>query len=302
MIDIIRLYQDFGLQYQSAGGRGVGRGWVGIPCPFCTGNPGYHLGFCIDPYSKYYGKFSCWRCGGKSAKKVISRITNISENEVYSVIKKYSTDSKILLPEEKKIVRAKQCKLPSGTTKMKNRHKNYLRKRGFDPEYLEKFWKIQGTGPVGSYKHRIIIPIYFQETLVSYQGRDITDKSNTKYKACPQELEIREHKHCLYGIDLVKSDSIIVCEGVTDVWRLGAGAVATFGIKFTPAQARLLINYKNVFILYDTDSEAVEQADNLSNYLSAYNINCEIIELKTGDPADLSDKEAKELMSDLIRN
>ena len=75
-------------------------------------------------------------------------------------------------------------------TELTRPHKNYLIKRNFDPDELEFKWRLVSTGPVGPYKHRIIAPIYFNEKLVSYQGRDITDKAKLKYKACKRILEV----------------------------------------------------------------------------------------------------------------
>ena len=40
---------------------------------------------------------------------------------------------------------------------------------------------------MGKYKNRIIIPIYYNNKLVSYHSRDITNKSKIKAKACEQE-------------------------------------------------------------------------------------------------------------------
>ena len=301
MINITKLYQDFRIPFQSEGGQGVARGWVGISCPFCTGNPGYHLGYCIDKSNRYSGAFTCWRCGGKSAVKVIAKITHSTESEAWKILKRYS-DSKIDNKPHKKEKKKKaiKCLLPGGLVPFKGKASTYLRKRKFKVKELVSEWYLKATGPIGSFKHRIIIPIYFKNQLVSFQGRDLTGKSGMKYKACPQEREVLDHKCCLYGYDKVRGSKIVVVEGVADVWRLGPGSVATFGIKYTMEQVRLLSKFKEAFIIFDDDPKAIEQAESLANDLSAVGVSVEIVVLSEGDPGDLTDLEAKELMDDIL--
>ena len=173
----------------------------------------------------------------------------------------------------------------------------------FDPKKLIHEWNLKGTLFLGAYKFRIIAPIYFQGKLVSYQGRDITEKSPLRYKTCPKTLEILHHKHCLYGIDKAKSDYIVVTEGITDVWRLGPGAVATFGIQWNLEQAKLLMNYKRVFIMFDKQPQAKQQAEKLANFLALTSIEVHIITLdNSDDPAEMTQYEADKLMTDLCNN
>lgn len=302
MIDIIRLYNDRGIGYELPGHKHVSAGWVGIPCPFCSGNPGFHLGYCTDPGSRYAGRFVCWRCGPKKVYDVLCRVLSMDKSGVRGLLGIYEQNFPMNFEnnKEEKRERKSSLVLPPGTDKMKQNHRKYLIDRKFDPEKLEKEWGLKGTGPVGPYKHRIIIPIEHHWKLVSYQGRDITGKSDMKYKACRQEDEVRDHKDCLYGLDKTKSNRVIVVEGVTDVWRLGPGTVATFGIKYKPAQVRLLLNFAMVFILFDPESEAQEQAKKLGLELKTAGVQSELIDIFSGDPGDLSDKDAAYISKDLL--
>ena len=55
---LIQLYQDYNVPFQTEGHKHCRDGWVNTECPFCTGNPGLHLGATLD------GKiFTCWRDG-----------------------------------------------------------------------------------------------------------------------------------------------------------------------------------------------------------------------------------------------
>ena len=87
-------------------------------------------------------------------------------------------------------------------------------------------------------------------------------------------------------------------EGIADAWRLGPGAVATFGIKYTPQQITALKSFKRVSLLYDTDDEAMKQANKLAYALAPF-CTVEILGLFEGDPADLPQSEADKLMRSL---
>lgn len=72
-----------------------------------------------------------------------------------------------------------------------------------------------------------------------------------------------------FTIDKAAGDSCIVVEGVTDVWRLGPGAVATFGIKFRPAQVAMLArHFKTIHVLFDPEPAAQAQARKLATDIS----------------------------------
>ena len=182
------------------------------------------------------------------------------------------------------------------------RHRNYLASRNFDPKELEKTWKLYGTGPIGPYKFRIIAPIFYGGRMVSYQGRDITGKSKIKYKACSKSMELVNHKRILYGLDFVNDVAIIV-EGIADVWRLGKGAVATFGIEFTQPQVAILSKLRKCFIMFDAEEIAQKKAKELAESIVSLNPNVkvEIIKLSgVKDPAELTEKEAREISSCLL--
>jgi DNA primase len=179
-------------------------------------------------------------------------------------------------------------------------HKKYLQKRNFDADRLEAEWDLLGTGPVGDYKLRIIAPITFRGRVVSYQGRALSELASLKYKACRLDEEVIPHKTLLYGLDRASGHSAIVVEGITDVWRLGFGAVATFGVQWTREQIVLLREYPRVFIMYDFgEAEAEEQGRRLAYALAGLGVSVELLLDAQGDPADLSNEDAKLLMREI---
>ena len=299
MFDAEQFLRDFNLPVASEGNKHCRPGWVQTHCPFCSGSRDFHLGVSINGE---YG--NCYRCGWKSLTTIIQKLLICNYPGARIVLRKYlSRNSRLLAsttPKGAKACTAREVSFPPGTAPMTERHKNYLRKRNFDPDDLEKTWGILGTGPVGEYRHRIIVPITRDGVLVSYQGRDITDKSEIKYMACKLELEVIHHKDTLYGIDQVPGQCVVIVEGVTDVWRLGKGAVCTFGTSYLPSQVEVLLDhFSTFFVLFDAESAAQKAALELAHRLTATGKIVERLRLEEGDPGGLSQSNADDIMKQL---
>ena len=84
---------------------------------------------------------------------------------------------------------------------------------------------------------------------------------------------------------------------------MGDLSVATFGIKFTQSQINLLIQKKlhRIFIMFDGDEKAINQAYKLAGELSPFVPQVEVLELPEGsDPGGFSVQEAKNINEDLF--
>lgn len=308
MINISKLYLDYRIDFKESGHKHCRSGWVQIECPFCTGNPGYHLGFCVDKTSKFFGSFVCWRCGGKSKSKVIQKILKVRLDEAREILRKYRSSGYSGPSVDVKIdIKKGRFSYPSQTEKMTRFHREYLEKRKFDPELLEREWGLLGTGPlstiqyrIGSEKktlnfsNRILIPIEKDGKVVTYQGRHISKNSKLKYLACPEAIELESIKRVIYG----KSDGekCALVEGATDVWRLGFGAETVFGIKFTIAQIKLLRSYKRIFLIFDPEDQALKQALKAQTALNFRGVETEIVDWLETDPGDMKQDDADHLM------
>lgn len=269
-------------------GKNWGKGWIMINCPFCD-DSGFHGGIHL---SQHY--YNCWRCGWRSLFVLFQELTNLDDLSIRKILDSLGTSKNTFQPIKNY---APKVQLPEECHELQGRHKEYLTKRNFNPDRIKEQWDIKGTGHIGSYKFRIMIPIYFERKLISYMGRDITDKQDLRYKACLEEKEVRHYKTILYGLDQVPGNSCIIVEGITDVWRLGYGAIATFGTGWMKAQAMLVAErFSKVFILFDAEVPAQEKAQKLGVYLTALGTDVEILELSEGDPGELSDLEASNLM------
>ena len=293
MFDAKKFFTTYGIAFITEGHKHCQRGWVQTTCPFCRGNEGWHLG-----YNAMRGFFHCWRCGWKTIPSVITAFTGSTFEHSKKIIKDHqSYGTSFSYNQIYDHGQAEVCEYPVGTSTLTTKHKKYLRERKFDPDKIEKVWGVKSTGPVGPYKHRIIIPIRINGKLVSYQGRDTTNKSQLKYKACKMKDEAIHHKNILYGLDHTKTGRCVVVEGVTDVWRLGPGAVCTFGIKIKTIQKVLLATkFKKVFFLFDSEIQAQEEAEKTACFLEDLGVDVDIFELENGDPAEMSQEQAQELM------
>lgn len=298
-MDIEQLYRDFNIPYATDGHKHCRDGWVNTPCPFCTGNPGLHLG-----YDTIGDKFVCWRCGGKFTPYVIKALLNVDIHVANEIIKQYG-GSYFKTPKKKRKIRTKAFKLPPNT-ELKSNHKKYLIKRGFDPDKLVNDWNIKGTGVSSllgnmNFKHRIIIPFIWDNKIVTFDSRDITDKSSSKYIACEEKRELIGRKRILYGSQKDWKDTGICVEGPTDVWRLGKYSFATSGIKYTPTQVRIIAKtFKRVFIIFDNEHQAQQQALKLAADLKFRGVKTAIINIE-GDPGSMNQKEANYLVKQLIK-
>lgn len=291
--DALSFLLDHGIRPASFGDRHFQEGWLNIPCPFCTGNPGNHLGWSEESH-----QWNCFRCGTHSLEEVTSSLLgNLPRGEVRDLLKEYFRIGR-RKKEQKRTEPVPQATLPVGTGPLETNHLEYLESRGFsNPERLVFDWSLRGTGPLGPFKHRIIAPIYHRGRIVSYQGRDITGRSHLRYKSCPKHLEARPIKSCLYGLDKITTEfSVLVVEGIIDVWKLGPGAVGTFGISWTKEQLSLLQGFDHVSILFDPGKTEAKRALELGNSLVQNGVAVFIVETDT-DPGDMKEEEAQELMN-----
>ncbi|MFA5377436.1 MAG: hypothetical protein WC455_16915 [Dehalococcoidia bacterium] len=277
--------------------------WQNLPCPFCGGSK-RHLGCPTNG-----GNFFCFRCGSHPEGEAVAALLGVSLTEARRLCREHRASEghrKDLSagPRAARVPRIStlETRLPYGTGPMADRHRTYLRSRNFNPDQLKRDWGLLGTGNLGPFAHRIIIPIvsHITNTLCCYQGRDITNKSSMRYKSCPDALAAVPIKNCVYGIDKVEGDLVVVTEGAAKVWRLGTPAVCTFGATVTDAQVLLLRRFRRRVVLFDGDDTGRAQAQMLAARLSLFPGVTEVVELPgPGGPDDLTDLEARELMAEL---
>ncbi len=174
--------------------------------------------------------------------------------------------------------------------------RQYMFNRGFDPDYIGQQFNVAYCYNSDLYPlavGRIIVPVYMDNILVGWQGRltyDTINKKIPKYFTLPNFRT----QLCLYNYDGARqSPYVIVCEGVTDVWRLGSPGVALFGKSMSKRQADLLTNWETIILLLDPETD--EESSSIYNRLSAIKpvIN---VQLTGSDPADISTEQLAEII------
>lgn len=288
MADIISILSQYGIETFTEG-KNTQKGWVNINCPFCD-DTGHHGGFNINTKKLYY---NCWKCGWISVYDIFTKL-----NIPYSELKEYRIPINQIKSEKNRKIPNKVI-VPGEKTPTK-KHIKYIKARNFDIDYLIQKYDIRFTKYLGDYMWRVIFPIYYKNRIVSYQGRDITNHQELRYKACKKEDEITHHKDILYNIDNCNSNRILLVEGIFDVLRIGDNCCCGFGIQITQSQINLLKKYTEVYILFDNEEKAQVQADKVATTLNSSGVYVEIIrQTKNKDPAELSEKEVIYLKSEL---
>ena len=299
-MDMASLLSHIGIQYQTEGQKHCRPGWINMACCWCTGNPGLHLGWNVE---KEY--FYCWRCGYHPTIKTLTELSGLGHHQVMGLVREYGGRPRHQSYKLKRPPRAKAFRFPSGLHSLQKQHLQYLERRRFDPEKITEEWHLLGAGPVAlldgiDYKWRIIIPIYWGGNEVSFQGRDITGKTDVKYRACPKDRELVHHKDILYGKP-EKWGAVGICvEGVTDVWRLGDQAFATFGINYKISQLSVIAKrFKQVAVVFDDDPQAIVQAKKLVAELRLAGVQAWREEV-SGDPGGMSQDDANYLVREIM--
>lgn len=295
--DAQRFVLAYGVPYATTDfGRG---GWVNVNCPFCReGDSKFKLG--INPQG--YGH--CWRCGGHSLEQIICKLAGVKLRRVPEIRAEFK-GSGAFLPESV-IFEAPSSLTPPGG-ELGTAHREYLKGRDFDPDWLSLEYGLLGTEKDCTWNqkyfgNRIIIPIRDSTgRICSFQGRDITGESKMRYKGCPIEFSPLHYKRTLYGTEQARSDMVVVVEGIFHKWRLGRGAVATYGTDLTQYQVQLLSRWPRIFFAYDSEEEAQGKAMKYARELAAMGRQVEVLDLELGDRdiGDLTDSEAADLRRDL---
>ncbi len=250
---ITDYFEDKGIEYWTSG-KNVSRGWVNIQCVFCD-DQSNHLG--INLIDKYY---NCWLCKEHgNVVDLILEIVGCSYRKGYEILNKIWGDDfslsvveKIDLPPS---LRRHEVILPPILNKWSGKYLKYLSDRNFDPVRLIRKYKLMPAHRFGHYSHRIIVPFFVSGKMVTFTGMDTTGKKEVKYKDCSKEDSVISTDETLYNIDNARNGKAVIVEGVTDVWRIGKGAVALNTKTINDFQILLLKEkgIKEVLVLLDAD-------------------------------------------------
>ncbi len=273
--DIVEILQKKNIPFRFGGEHHhVSRGWIGVDCPWCNTKGKFHLGINLEK-----GIANCWICGAKNLGSVLKRL-GIS-------IRLGKTRPRKEEEEEEEVKIEPPNNLCSLT---ENPFRGYIEGRGFDPEEIERVWGVKGI-PI---KWRLWIPVYQNNKLVAYTTRAIGNVS-------PRYISTGRIKKYLYGVNFCRN-SIIVCEGPIDVWRIGKGAVATFGIPPSREQLSKIASFPTRVFCFDSEAKAQEIAKLSAEKIRSYPGKTYIVKLDTGkDPAEAMEEEIDFLRKKFLR-
>jgi len=159
----------------------------------------------------------------------------------------------------------------------------FLEKRRVSIKTCEKYHV--GFCKYGKYAQRLIIPIYFENKLVGFQGRDVTGKSNMKYNT--SETKINNY---LYNYNSNINEKIIIVEGVFDAWRLGENTLCSFGTHLTSHQQKLIINKRPKQVVFAWDGNAYLKAKHQAKQLRPFIDDIKVIQLPINEDPDSLDR------------
>jgi DNA primase len=292
--DIKQYLRDRNIRFESSG-RNITTGWIGLNCPFC-GDRSTHFGI------SNVGTFNCWVCGETGTIiKYIAEIEKCRYSTAESIFERYKTDEKQFLAQSEPVY---TCEWPKGIQeKWPQVNLDYLLMRGFKPEEVIEKYHLRPTHIGGDYPYSIIAPVFINNEMVNYVVIDVHRGKygrRSKYENCQNAKAVVPIKSCLYNIDLVNTPNMVIVEGIIDAWKVGDGAVATFGTAFTEVQLLHILKRKpkKIFIIYDAEPQALSSAREMACDLASICKKVEIIRLRNGtDPGDFSRDDTEQIRS-----
>lgn len=132
----------------------------------------------------------------------------------------------------------------------------YLRGRKFQPGVIADWYGVRYCqARSGIFSGRLVIPIYSNGAMVSYQARKIVEdgRKGDKYMTC-KGAPIRG---LLYNFDRAKNyPTLVLVEGPTDAWRLGSCSAALLGKELSAPKLEALVSasraaVKTVVVMLD---------------------------------------------------
>jgi hypothetical protein len=279
------LLQEQGIDFRDSGHEHCRPGWIQLDCPYCSADwKHYRLGYNISA-----GYLNCWTCGRHGLVETLATILGISYGQVKKLLGDVDTELAPAKVERGKLV------LPTGLGPLLKPHKDYLRRRGYKPDELQRLWEIRGIDALGGVlSWRVFIPVHYRGRIVSWTTRSIDDQHSHRYRAARPEQESIDHRTLLYGLDYCRH-SIVVCEGPTDVWRIGPGAVCTFGTGFSRAQVCAMAEFPIRVVCFDSAPDAQKRARELCDLLEVYPGETYNVVLESKDPGSGTDEEIREI-------
>jgi len=312
--DLEELLDDYGIDYITTG-KNTSKQYVNVSCAESGGDCSYDDNYTMG-ISRALTHGYCWYCSrafpvfNTKDREGIATALGIDQKIWKSVMEEQDPEMyyapeiihDVITEETKDIEVPGEPLLPV--------HKEYLKGRGLDPEWLIKEYGVTGTAyyPEDFKKaYRIYFPIRHKDKIVSYVGRSYLPDSMNKYNCADKADELHFHKHLLFNQWRVTGRKGIVVEGPTDVLNLVQASgnfniVATYGTSYTDEQmVQLRLLFDEVFIIYDNETAAQDKAMKIKSYMESYGLKATNLCLKNdNDPGGLEQEVAKFIVENTI--
>lgn len=214
------------------------KGYETVKCALCND---YKVrgGFKFDADAVIYSCFNCsakavYRPGQHRLSKTMQEVVNafgLPDSEVKKVLFfEKQSEAKPLTPEQKKLyIPTDEVPLPQGSVQVMSDAspwcevaREYLSMRGIDPA-SSSFFVTDNEKFAG----RLIIPHYFREKIVYWQGRAMDGEIEPRYKN-----PVVEKENIFFNMDEVyryTDEPLFVTEGALDAISIGRNAVSLTG-------------------------------------------------------------------------
>ena len=314
--DLEELLDDYGVPYITTG-KNTSKNYVNVSCTDSGGDCDYDSNYTMGIHRNMKTSW-CWYCSrsfpvlNTKEREGIATKLGIPQ-EIWKVVMLSQDEDEYFIPEiihEEIQEETPDVEVPGDD--LLPVHRDYLKGRGLDPDWLIKEYGVKGTIYYpDDYKKgfRIFFPIRHKNKIVSYVGRSYLDSPMNKYMCCDKLDELYFHKHLLFNQDRVTGRKGIVVEGPTDVLNLVQSSgnfniVATYGTSYKDEQLQELRRlFDEIFIMYDPEDKAQEKAMKIKSYMESYGKKATIIKLKLGtnmDPGKLPAKTARFLVENYL--
>lgn len=279
-MNLHRLFDELRIPVRRHGEhRNVRRSWVAICCPCCGDESQFYLAF--PEQGAFNG--NCWRCGPHSLWDVLIA-SGLDRRQVAEAL--HGLDLQRL--PKKNAPEKGRYRPPPGVGPLGGKHTRYLASRGIG-EARAASWGIQGIGLASRLAWSLFLPVVRRGQEASWTTRSIGNGGRRYVSARPEE-EAEPLKTLLYGEDFARN-SVVVVEGPMDAIRIGAGAVATFGLNTTAAQVAKIAGFPLRGICFDAEPMAQAAAGKLCLDLAAFPGETALIQIESGKDAGEADEE-----------
>lgn len=237
------------------------------------------------------GLFTCFKCQEKGTLFYLITSYYSRHGKGDLNIEDLEIDNELFVPKVEPVKVADSIPFPTGYMNLSDQATRsivgeapykYLAKRGVE-DSLIYYYSLGIAG--GVLKDRVIFPVLGNNgELLSYVARDYTDKLIPKVLT-PKADGNYGIKEYVYNLNnAMKTEHIIITEGVLDAISVGSSGVALFGKSMTTSQLTKLINAAPKRITICLDADAHKDAIILYNQLTFHFEDIRLIALPAGDP------------------